>query len=149
MKRAQFQDRLDLYGADLTAWPEDDRARAAELLSRDPEARQALARARVLDDLVQASLKSQHFESRADVVVSRALLGLRPLPAQDSPPAEPRFGLAHLAALGMGSARLTRVAALASAAVLGAIIGYAGAERHALEDKRSMSVSIDDMESEL
>ena len=44
----EFQDLLDRRGADCAAWPDDIRPRAAALLDRTPEARQALASAAAL-----------------------------------------------------------------------------------------------------
>jgi hypothetical protein len=49
MDLAEFRDRLDALGADLAAWPADERAAAGTLVATSAEAREALAAARRLD----------------------------------------------------------------------------------------------------
>ncbi|WP_142850120.1 hypothetical protein [Telmatospirillum sp. J64-1] len=49
-----FQDRLDIHGAELAAWPEEERRAAEALLARSAEARALLDRARHLDGLLSA-----------------------------------------------------------------------------------------------
>jgi hypothetical protein len=51
-----FQDRLDSHGADLSRWPEAERAAAADLLARSAPARAALDGARRLENLLVQSL---------------------------------------------------------------------------------------------
>lgn len=52
MTLKRFQDILDIYGADSTRWPLDDRAEAVAFLKADPAARDAFEDARALDVLL-------------------------------------------------------------------------------------------------
>ena len=52
MKQDRFEELLEAKGADLATWPEGERRAAERLLADSAEARDALARARALDDLL-------------------------------------------------------------------------------------------------
>ena len=53
-ERDAFQDALDRYGADLEKWPPKARARAESWLAGSSQARELLAEARRLDDVLRA-----------------------------------------------------------------------------------------------
>ena len=88
MQLDRFEDRLDLYGSDLSAWPEDDRAAAMSLLEQSDEARSLLDEAQHLDTALATFTvdePSAEFEAR--------LLDLAPQPPR---PAKARTGLFEL-----------------------------------------------------
>ena len=47
-----FEERAMAYGADIDCWPPEDRGAARSLLARSPEAREAVADARLLDEML-------------------------------------------------------------------------------------------------
>jgi hypothetical protein len=53
MTLAEFEQLLDVYGADRTRWPVEARAGAAQLVTRDVAARRLLAEAEALDRVLQ------------------------------------------------------------------------------------------------
>jgi hypothetical protein len=121
MKLDEFRDRLDAHGADLSAWPEAERAAAERLLAGDPAARVALHDAQQLDRLIARSLSA----GSTDAAAGRVLAALaRPLPPQ-------RRSLlswawpAALLDVDLAPAR-PRIAALAGVAALGVVLGLFG-----------------------
>jgi hypothetical protein len=121
MNITEFQDRLDVYGADLAAWPDELRRPAELLMAADPAARGCLDEARRLDALFARGRDA----AANDASANRVLAALRgPLPRQR------RFALswawpAALLDVDLAPARL-RIAALAGVAVLGIVIGLMG-----------------------
>jgi hypothetical protein len=123
MNIAEFQDRLDACGVDLSVWPEDQRRAAERLLAADPAAQACLSAARRLEGLLAraATLDAPANQRSA----ARALSALRaPLPRQR------RFASswawpAALLDVDLAPARL-RIAALAGVAALGVVIGLFG-----------------------
>jgi hypothetical protein len=55
MNENEFQDRLDRYGGNFAAWPEDDRTAAMLLIAASAEAREILARHRAFENLFRVS----------------------------------------------------------------------------------------------
>jgi anti-sigma factor RsiW len=78
MTLARFQRALDVYGADLSSWPQARRAAAERLVASDPAAAAALAQARALDALMTRDIGFAQDDAAA---VLRALQA-RPLPPQ-------------------------------------------------------------------
>jgi hypothetical protein len=120
MKLDEFRDRLDAHGADLSAWPEAQRAAADRLLADDPAAHAALQEVRQLDRLIAASVSGATDASAGRVLARLA----RPLPPQR----RSRLSWAWPAALldvDLAPARL-RIAALAGVAALGVVLGLFG-----------------------
>jgi hypothetical protein len=121
MKLDEFRDRLDAHGADLSAWPEAQRAASERLLAGDPVARAALQEAQQLDRLIARSMQA----ASTDASAARVLGALaQPLPPQ-------RRSLlswawpAALLDVDLAPARL-RIAALAGVAGLGVVLGLFG-----------------------
>jgi hypothetical protein len=120
MRRDEFRDRLDAHGADLSAWPEVQRAAADRLLADDPVAHAALQEAQQIDRLIAASMAGATDASAARVLARLA----RPLPPQQ----RSRLSWAWPTALldvDLAPARL-RIAALAGVAALGVVLGLFG-----------------------
>lgn len=113
MTLAQFLKMLDLYGADLNRWPGAKRAEAARLVDRSLEARRAFEEARSLDhllDLIDEPVGADQIERSLAAAIARTS---RPRPALRPTFAE---SLAHW---------WPRAAALATAAVVGFVVGSA------------------------
>lgn len=123
MKLDEFRDRLDAHGADLAAWPQDQRMAAERFLATEPAARTALDKAERLDRLIARSLAAG---SRSqDASASRVLAALaRPLPPQRRPLLSWSWPTALLD-VDFAPARL-RIAALAGIAGLGVVLGLFG-----------------------
>jgi anti-sigma factor RsiW len=115
MTLARFEHLLDVYGADLARWPPAQRTAAERVLTADPAAAAALARARDLDALIARDPLSANAE--ADAARIMHVIETRRLPPQrrhflwrrwptelldlDFAPAWPRLAaLAGVAALG-------------------------------------------------
>ena len=113
MTLVRFQRALDVYGADLTRWPQSQRDAAERLLASDPAAASAFAQARALDALMMRDA----MPTQANAASVLRVLERRPLPPQrrrflwqqwpsellnlDFAPAWPRLAaLAGVAALG-------------------------------------------------
>jgi hypothetical protein len=121
MKLDEFRDRLDAHGADLSAWPEAQRAAADRLLADDPAAHAALQEVRQLDRLIARSVQGGSTDASAARVLARLA---QPLPPQR----RSRLSWAWPAALlevDLAPARL-RIAALAGVAALGVVLGLFG-----------------------
>jgi hypothetical protein len=120
MRLDEFRDRLDALGADLSAWPELQRAAAERLIAGDAAARAALREAQHLDRLITRSMAGSTDASAGRVLARLA----RPLPPQR----RSRLSWAWPAALldvDLAPARL-RIAALAGVAALGVVLGLFG-----------------------
>lgn len=79
MKRDRLIELADAHGADLRRWPDAERDAARALLDTDPAARDVLAQAAALDDLLDAAPRPMvSAELRDRVIVSAAKAGLRP-----------------------------------------------------------------------
>jgi anti-sigma factor RsiW len=77
----ELRDRLDHLGAEISAWPDQDRAAAEHLLASDPAARACLGAAQRVDDLISRAMRpgASTISEAADRVL-RALP--QPLPRQ-------------------------------------------------------------------
>ncbi len=78
MTLPRFQRALDVYGAELSRWPQAQRAAAERLVTSDPAAAAALVQARALDALMARDTGGAQLDAAA---VLRAL-ERRPLPPQ-------------------------------------------------------------------
>lgn len=79
MNRDRLIELADAHGADLRRWPEGERDAARALLEADPAAREVLAQAAALDDLLAAAPRpTVSAELRDRVVASATEAGLRP-----------------------------------------------------------------------
>ena len=123
MKRAEFQDRLDSDGPDLSLWAQPHRRAAEHLLASDAAARALLVEAQRLDSLIARTMQTGTAATEASA--DRVLGALRrPLPPQR------RSLLAQLwpSALldfDLAPARW-RIAGLAGVACLGVVLGLWG-----------------------
>jgi hypothetical protein len=117
MTLARFQRFLDVYGADLAAWPQSRRRTAERLLASDRGAAAALARARELDALIARDTPP------AEAGAARILYAIETRPL---PPQRRRFlwrqWPTELLNLEFAPA-WPRLAALAGVAALGFVIG--------------------------
>jgi hypothetical protein len=117
MTLARFRHALDVYGADLSRWPQSQRGAADRLMASDPAAAAAFAQARALDALIAREATS----TQADASAVLSALETRPLPAQRR-----RFLWRHwpneLLNLDFAPA-WPRVAALAGVAAFGFAVG--------------------------
>jgi len=123
MNADEFRDRLDHLGAEISAWPDQDREAAERLLASDPAARAHLGAARRMDDLISHAMQpgSPVAAASADRVL-RAVS--QPLPRQRRSPLWWAWPAALLE-VDLAPARL-RIAALAGVAVLGITLGLLG-----------------------
>jgi hypothetical protein len=99
----QFEGLLDLHGAKLERWPEEERSRAQALLSVSEPARAALAHAQRLDALLDAlpvPEPSRALAARIAALPQRAQVR-RARSWPFAAPAIPVFGWAAAAALGL------------------------------------------------
>ena len=114
MNLAEFRDRVDSDGSDLSRWPDERRIAAERLLALDAAARVALDEARRLDGLIARVMQPDAPAASADRVL-RALA--RPLPPQRRSLLS-RLWPAALLDVDLAPARW-RLAALAGVACLG------------------------------
>jgi hypothetical protein len=89
MTLVEFEQLLDVYGADRTRWPADARAAAAQLVAKDGAARRLLAETEALDRVLQkAPAPALAAESAlAERIVAAALRSPRMVKLQPSPEA--------------------------------------------------------------
>jgi hypothetical protein len=144
MTLADFERLLDVYGGDRTLWPADARAAAAQLVSRDADARRLLAEAVALDRLLdRAPLPALATEaSLADRIVAAAqrsprivtIAGARPAgaPARigGAPPHAPPADAEKLRRFTRADVRAAGV--LAAALVVGVVIGFSNLPQRVL-----------------
>jgi anti-sigma factor RsiW len=123
MDVARLRELLDAHGAELSAWPQTDRAAAERLLAVDPRAAACLAEARELERSIRAALRQTDRDPAEAAAARRVLAALasQPLPPQR------RLGSrwhwpAALLEVDFAPA-WARLAALTSTAVLGIAIG--------------------------
>jgi hypothetical protein len=122
----RFRTLADSYGGDLRRWPERMRPQARALLDTSPEARQIIARARNLDELVAAAeaAHSEHLWSgdRADAPLER----LRNRVATRIAPTIPATAIraASLLRTPLGAPRRVRWISLATAASVAILAGF-------------------------
>ena len=109
MDLATFEDGLDRFGADLSAWPAADRAAGTTCLAADPAARAALAEAQQVETLLRAQRQAP---PALDAFATRAM-------------AHPQARRVPLAARRAGWA-----AAAAAALVLGLYVGGIAVSQH-------------------
>jgi hypothetical protein len=123
MKLDEFRDRLDAQGADLTVWPDAQRANAEHLLATEPAARSLLSEAQRLDRLIGRSMQAG--SASQDVSAARVLAGLAPpLPPQQRGVLSWVWPAALLN-VDLAPSRL-RLAALGGVACLGIVLGLFG-----------------------
>lgn len=82
MNIERFRHLAEACGAEITRWPASEQAAARELAGRSPEARQALAQARILDAWLDLAAPAPVSDAQADRV-------LRGIEARLDPPAVP------------------------------------------------------------
>jgi hypothetical protein len=122
MKLDEFRDRLDAQGADLTAWPDAQRAAAEHLLETEPAAGRLLSQAQRLDRLIGRGMEAGSASQEA--AAARVLARLAP----PLPPQRRVLSWAWPAALlnvDLAPSRL-RLAALGGIACLGIVLGLFG-----------------------
>ncbi|PTW59334.1 hypothetical protein C8N35_10747 [Breoghania corrubedonensis] len=73
MKLEEFEDRLDQFGPEIGAWPQDAAGAAETLLAESADARQLLDEARGLDRLFAATPAIKAPAGLADRIVTRAM----------------------------------------------------------------------------
>lgn len=124
MNLAQLQQLLDVHGTDASAWPADVRRKAEDFINSDATAAQAYGRTRRLDELMgRVAASDLPHDAALQPSADRVL---RALPAQLPPQKRAwRWWPAELARFDFEPA-WTRVAALASVAVVGFALGFAG-----------------------
>jgi hypothetical protein len=135
MTRQDFQELLDVFGAERTRWPLSARAGAAALLASDAEARRLLAEAAALDALLARGVA----DSVPDIAATSALAARivaaaakTPRIAAASEPAKP-LGVVSSSASRHGRTDVWRAAAvLAASMVLGVFVGQSQLGAHAL-----------------
>ncbi len=118
-----FEDRLDLYGADLARWPDADQVRVAALVAASVDAREILAAMAEIEAVLRDRLS--HEPGAAGVMAARAMRHRQETPTR----------------------RLARRAGLAAAAaivlMLGISIGDIAFAEHADDPDRVMAVAFD------
>lgn len=125
MRIETFRKALEIHGADLSRWPEQQKAEAEKLIDGDTAAREAWRNARRIDDMIMRHLNRTPDTNIA--AASRVQAALRaPLPAQKG------TFFSRLPAILLDwnfAPAWPRVAALASFAALGFLIGISGIDR--------------------
>ena len=137
----QFQRLLDAHGADLARWPVQQRADAERLLATDPAARALWERARQFDARIarQLATVSEHEARTEQAAQARVLAALAQLPPQRR---QTWWGEWSSALLDWDfTPAWPRIAALASVAVAGFVIGLAGFDLPAAEGVRSVAMA--------
>ena len=114
MQLERFRELVDAYGGDPGRWPQPERAPAAELLARSPEAAALLAEAGALDRLLD---RTQPLAP--PIVDAEALIARVTAAAQERTPVHPA-GAIRPVARGLW----LRAASLAAAAVIGFMVGW-------------------------
>jgi hypothetical protein len=88
MTLVEFEQLLDVYGADRTRWPTDARAAAAQLVAKDGQARRLLAETEAFDRVLQkAPAPALAAEALAERIVAAALRSPRMVKLPPSPEA--------------------------------------------------------------
>jgi hypothetical protein len=113
----EFRDRVDLYSADLSHWPEADIRPALDFMARDAAAKEYFEAARALDDRLRAY---EPPAPRLDALEARIMTEIARAPRPAMPPAQAFAGRAWLFAPGGG---------LVAAAVIGFLIGFSPAQQ--------------------
>jgi hypothetical protein len=148
MTRQDFQDLLDVYGADRTRWPLSARASAAAVLTADKAAVRMLSEAAALDAVLARGMANSAPSADATAalaarIVAAAGTAPRTVASSDKVPASPRLGYAvlsrrarpthrpgHRSAPRYGQWRAA--AMLAASLVLGVFVGQTQFGAHAL-----------------
>ncbi len=147
MNLKKFQKLLDIYGSDLSAWPEKVRAEAAGLLAQDSGAWKTLNQAREFDRLIARHLAGEAPGKVSDAAAAArmmARLAIQPLPAQREQPARwQRVFIEWTLFDSDFTLAWPRIAALACAAALGMTVGILGAQKQAVQDAGRVTVSLD------
>jgi hypothetical protein len=138
---AAFERMLDAFGGDAARWPADRRARAQELLRRPgaagDAARRALAEARALDRVLQASgaVGTDRLTALADRIAGRAAgLPVRPAVVVALPPVARRAQHATAARLQPNNQGWAAAAVLAASLLVGVVVGPGTSGLPALHD---------------
>ena len=135
--------RLDAKGADLSAWPEQERASAEQLMAANPQARAACDQARRLNDVLARELSAVPNAAKDDALAAHILeaLGSKPLPPQR------RSILSCWWPTALLDVDLTpawpRVAALACAGALGIALGLSGVDASLFQTRGSAAAETD------
>ena len=143
MNVTQLVERLHANGADLSAWPEQERASAERLMAAEPQARAAYDQARRLDDMLARELSVVPNVAKDDALAAHVLaaLGSRPLPPQR------RSILSGWWPTALLDVDLTpawpRVTALACAGAVGVALGLFGADVSMLQMRGSAAAETD------
>lgn len=82
MNETQFKERIDLYGADLSKWPEKEMKAALEFLRQDLGAKRAFESEEKLDTLLRQYAAVQ---TRLDLLEERIMAGIHETRAPDRP----------------------------------------------------------------
>jgi hypothetical protein len=126
MSRQDFQNLIDVYGAERTRWPLSARAGAAALLAADIEARRLLAEVVALDAvLAHGEAGSTPNAMATSALAARIVAAAAKTPriASASEPVKP-MGVAGSSASRQGRTDVWRAAAvLAASMVLGVFVG--------------------------
>jgi len=140
MDLKRFLERLDATGADLSAWPERDRAGAERLMASEPDARRRWEQARRMDEAIGRAL-AHSTDTQDDTTAGRVLASLAssPLPRQRQPLLS-RFWPTALLDLDLTPA-WPRVAALACAGALGIALGLFAVNPSAFETRGSAAAA--------
>jgi hypothetical protein len=141
MRLAEFQDLLDAYGPNPSAWPDALRSHAERLLAAEPAARVRLDAAQRFDRLIarHVSAPTASLDAAAGRVL-RALAG--ELPRQRGR-RQRGFALSWptwLLQFDFAPARL-RIAALAGVAALGVALGLVGPDVGSAESRLAVGLS--------
>lgn len=114
MRMSRFERLLDAHGADLSRWPDADRAAGERLLAESAEARALVADAERLDRMLRDGLA-------AGAASARLRQAVRDIPLENPHKPAPVRGWSWSVGLAWGSG----FAAVAASAVLGFVVGMA------------------------
>jgi hypothetical protein len=143
MNIAQLMELLDAKGTDLSAWRQQERASAEQLMASEPQARAAYDQARRLDDVLARELTGAPSAAKDDALAAHILaaLGSEPLPPQR------RSILSGWWPTTLLDVDLTpawpRVAALACAVTLGIALGLFGPDVSMFQTRGSAAAETD------
>jgi hypothetical protein len=134
MTRHDFQNLLDVYGANRTRWPLSARAGAAALLTADQDARRMLAEAAALDAILARGVAGMAPDDGAtSALAARIVAAAAKTPRMIAPEPPKRHRLSAPVRAGQGRTDIWRATALLAASmVLGVFVGQSQLGAHAL-----------------
>ncbi|MBW2525156.1 MAG: hypothetical protein JRI23_13315 [Deltaproteobacteria bacterium] len=136
----RFQEILDAYGADSSAWPDDERQAAEAFAEEDAAGRAALAEAVALDELLGAAPSIQ-----PSAALRRRVLEAAPEPRRSWLEVLDRWTVS----LWPFTPRWQPAAALAAAAALGVVIGASSPDGTLTTEPIEIAeVAFDDIDAE-